>query len=310
MDEFAMGSSTENSFIGPTRNPWNKDYISGGSSGGSAAAVITRLCIAALGSDTGGSIIQAICGFDKKDSTSVNKSVPDYTANLNKEIKGLKIGIPKEYFIEGTDKEVVETVNRAIASLASLGAEIIDISLPYTEYAVATYYIIAPSEASSNLARYDGVRYGFRFKDTDDLESMYMMTRAKAFGPEVIRRIMLGTYALSKGYYDAFFKKASQVRTLIINDFVEAFKKCQILIAPVAPTPAFKIGEKIDDPLTMYLSDIFTLSPNLAGILMNQPLSKQPICLRRHRIFPIIGSLFKVCCVSVKRSKKGIDFFP
>jgi aspartyl-tRNA(Asn)/glutamyl-tRNA(Gln) amidotransferase subunit A len=313
MDEFAMGSSTENSFIGPTRNPWNKDYISGGSSGGSAAAVITRLCIAALGSDTGGSIrqpashcgvvglkptygrvsrfglvafassldqigpitkdvrdcailLQAICGFDKKDSTSVNKSVPDYTANLNKEIKGLKIGIPKEYFIEGTDKEVVETVNRAIASLASLGAEIIDISLPYTEYAVATYYIIAPSEASSNLARYDGVRYGFRFKDTDDLESMYMMTRAKAFGPEVIRRIMLGTYALSKGYYDAFFKKASQVRTLIINDFVEAFKKCQILIAPVAPTPAFKIGEKIDDPLTMYLSDIFTLSPNLAGI--------------------------------------------
>jgi aspartyl-tRNA(Asn)/glutamyl-tRNA(Gln) amidotransferase subunit A len=313
MDEFAMGSSTENSFIGPTRNPWNKDYISGGSSGGSAAAVITRLCIAALGSDTGGSIrqpashcgvvglkptygrvsrfglvafassldqigpitkdvrdcailLQAICGFDKKDSTSVNKSVPDYTANLNKEIKGLKIGIPKEYFIEGTDKEVVETVNRAIASLASLGAEIIDISLPYTEYAVATYYIIAPSEASSNLARYDGVRYGFRFKDTDDLESMYRMTRAKAFGPEVIRRIMLGTYTLSKGYYDAFFKKASQVRTLIINDFVEAFKKCQILITPVAPTPAFKIGEKIDDPLTMYLSDIFTLSPNLAGI--------------------------------------------
>lgn len=313
MDEFAMGSSTENSFIGPTRNPWNRDYIAGGSSGGSATAVTAHLCIAALGSDTGGSIrqpashcgvvglkptygrvsrfglaafassleqigpitkdvrdcailLQAICGFDKKDSTSVNKSVPDYTANLNKDIKGLKVGAPEEYFIEGTDKEVIETVNKAIASLSSQGAEIIDISLPHTEYAVATYYIIAPSEASSNLARYDGVRYGFRSKDTDDIESMYRMTRAQAFGPEVIRRIMLGTYALSKGYYDAFFKKASQVRTLIINDFKEAFRKCHVLITPVAPTPAFKIGEKIDDPLAMYLSDIFTLSPNLAGI--------------------------------------------
>jgi len=301
MDEFAMGSSTENSFIGPTRNPWNRDYIAGGSSGGSATAVTAHLCIAALGSDTGGSIrqpashcgvvglkptygrvsrfglaafassleqigpitkdvrdcailLQAICGFDKKDSTSVNKSVPDYTANLNKDIKGLKVGTPEEYFIEGTDKEVIETVNKAIASLSSQGAEIIDISLPHTEYAVAAYYIIAPSEASSNLARYDGV------------ESIYRMTRAQAFGPEVIRRIMLGTYALSKGYYDAFFKKASQVRTLIINDFKEAFRKCHVLITPVAPTPAFKIGEKIDDPLTMYLSDIFTLSPNLAGI--------------------------------------------
>jgi len=265
MDEFAMGSSTENSFIGPTRNPWNRDYVAGGSSGGSATAVTAHLCTAALGSDTGGSIrqpashcgvvglkptygrvsrfglvafassldqigpitkdvrdcatlLQAICGFDEKDSTSVNKSVPDYKANPDKDIKGLKVGKPKEYFIEGTDKEVIETVNNALSTLGSQGAEIIDISLPHTEYAVATYYIIAPSEASSNLARYDGV------------------------------------------------KKASQVRTLIINDFKEAFSKCHVIITPVAPTPAFKIGEKIDDPLTMYLSDIFTLSPNLAGI--------------------------------------------
>jgi len=313
MDEFAMGSSTENSFTGPTRNPWNVDYIAGGSSGGSAAAVTARLCVAALGSDTGGSIrqpashcgavglkptygrvsrfglvafassldqigpitkdvrdcailLQAICGFDKKDTTSVNEGVPDYTANLNKGIKGLKVGVPKEYLVEGADKEVIETVISAVARLSSEGAEIIDISLPHTEYAVATYYIIAPSEASSNLARYDGVRYGFRSQDAEDLESMYSMTRAEGFGAEVIRRIMLGTYALSKGYYDAFFKKASQVRTLIVNDFKEAFRQCDVLITPVGPTPAFKIGEKIDDPLTMYLSDIFTVSPNLAGI--------------------------------------------
>ena len=313
MDEFAMGSSTENSFIGPTRNPWNVDYIAGGSSGGSATAVTAHLCIAALGSDTGGSIRQpashcgvvglkptygrvsrfglvafassldqigpitkdvrdcaillhAICGFDKKDTTSANAGVPDYMANLNKGIKGLKVGIPEEYLVEGADKEVIETVNSAVARLSSEGAEIIDISLPHTDYAVATYYIIAPSEASSNLARYDGVRYGFRSQDAEDLESMYSMTRAEGFGAEVIRRIMLGTYALSKGYYDAFFKKASQVRTLIVNDFKEAFRQCDVLITPVGPTPAFKIGEKIDDPLTMYLSDIFTVSPNLAGI--------------------------------------------
>ena len=313
MDEFAMGSSTENSFIGPTRNPWNVDYIAGGSSGGSATAVTAHLCIAALGSDTGGSIRQpashcgvvglkptygrvsrfglvafassldqigpitkdvrdcaillhAICGFDKKDTTSANEGVADYTANLDKGIKGLKVGIPEEYLVGGADKEVIETVNSAVARLSSEGAEIIDISLPHTDYAVATYYIIAPSEASSNLARYDGVRYGFRSQDAEDLESMYSMTRAEGFGAEVIRRIMLGTYALSKGYYDAFFKKASQVRTLIVNDFKEAFRQCDVLITPVGPTPAFKIGEKIDDPLTMYLSDIFTVSPNLAGI--------------------------------------------
>ncbi len=313
MDEFAMGSSTENSFIGPTRNPWNVDYIAGGSSGGSATAVTAQLCIAALGSDTGGSIRQpashcgvvglkptygrvsrfglvafassldqigpitkdvkdcaillhAICGFDKKDTTSANEGVPDYRANLDKGIKGLKVGIPEEYLVEGADKEVIETVNSAVARLSSEGAEIIDISLPHTKYAVATYYIIAPSEASSNLARYDGVRYGFRSEDAEDLESMYSMTRAEGFGPEVIRRIMLGTYALSKGYYDAFFKKASQVRTLIVNDFKEAFRQCHVLITPVAPTAAFKIGEKIEDPLTMYLSDIFTVSANLAGI--------------------------------------------
>lgn len=314
MDEFAMGSSTENSGLKITHNPWGLDRIPGGSSGGSAAAVAADMCLGALGSDTGGSIRQpashcgvvgmkptygrvsrfglvafassldqigplaksvtdcayllnTIAGYDSADSTSVAVDVPDYTASLNGGLKGLKIGIPKEYFItDGLDSEVAASVNSAIQRIEALGAERVEISLPHTEYAVAVYYVIAPSEASSNLARYDGVKYGFR-DDTDaDLIGMYRKTRSKGFGPEVQRRIIIGTYCLSAGYYDAYYGKASQVRTLIMTDFQNAFDICDVILCPVAPTPAFKIGEKIDDPLTMYLSDIFTLSANLAGI--------------------------------------------
>ncbi len=313
MDEFAMGSSTENSFIGPARNPWNKDYTAGGSSGGSAVAVLANLCTGALGSDTGGSIrqpashcgivglkptygrvsryglvafassleqigpltkdvkdcallLKVISGFDPRDSTTVKKPVPDYMEALYKGVKGLKIGIPREYFIEVMDNDVRDTIKNAASALSAQGAEIIDISLPNSEYGLAAYYIIAPAEAGSNLARYDGVRYGLRSKNAGNLESMYKSTRKEGFGSEVIRRIMLGTYALSAGYREAFFKKASQVRTLVIKDFKEGFKRCNVLIAPVAPTSAFKLGEKIADPLKMYLSDTFTLSANLAGI--------------------------------------------
>ena len=316
MDEFAMGSSTENSAFFPTHNPWDLDRVPGGSSGGSAAAVSARLCAASLGSDTGGSIRQpashcgvvgmkptygrvsrfglvafassldqvgpicrdikdcamlmnVISGHDPKDSTSVDFPVPDYLESLKEAesfIKGLKIGLPKEYFVSGLDKEVEESVKAAINKLSSLGAEIIEISLPHTEYAIATYYLIAPAEACSNLSRYDGVKYGFRAKEYQNLSEMYKKTRAQGFGPEVKRRIMIGTYALSAGYYDAYYKKASQVRTLIIKDFKDAFNKCDVIATPVTPTPAFKLGEKLDDPLQMYLSDIFTISVNLAGI--------------------------------------------
>jgi aspartyl-tRNA(Asn)/glutamyl-tRNA(Gln) amidotransferase subunit A len=313
MDEFAMGSSNENSYFGPTKNPWNLKYVPGGSSGGSAAATAARECIVSLGSDTGGSIrqpsshcgvvglkptygrvsryglvafassldqigpmtidvrdcaqlLQMVSGHDPRDSTSVPIAVPDFVAALGRDIKGLKVGLPKEYFGEGLDQDVRKTVGKAIEDLESLGAETIEVSLPHTEYVVAIYYIIAPAEASSNLARYDGVRYGFRAEESRDLFQMFTETRTQGFGPEVNRRIMLGTYALSAGYYEAYYKKASQARTLLINDFKEAFKICHILLTPVAPTPAFKIGEKIDDPLTMYLTDIFTLSANLAGI--------------------------------------------
>jgi len=314
MDEFAMGSSTENSGIKPTRNPWNPAHIPGGSSGGSAAAVSSDMCMAALGSDTGGSIRQpashcgivgvkptygrvsrfglvafassldqigpmtknvadsaillnAISGYDKRDSTSVPEDVPDYTTFLSEGLKGMTIGIPREYFeTEGLDPEVSDAVKDAIKLLENSGAECMDVSLPHSEFVVAVYYIIAPSEASSNLARYDGVKYGFRDKDHKEYLEMYRSTRSKGFGPEVQRRIILGTYALSAGYYDAYYGKASQVRTLIMRDFKEAFEQCDVIVAPVAPTPAFKIGENIDDPLTMYLSDIFTLSANLAGI--------------------------------------------
>lgn len=312
MDEFAMGSSTENSAFGATRNPYDLERVPGGSSGGSAAAVSADECIAALGSDTGGSIRQpaalcgvvgmkptygrvsryglvafassldqigpitkdvtdcaimmnAISGHDKCDSTSADVALPDFTKSLREDVKGLKIGIPDEYFIEGIDPEIEKSVRDAIKLLEGLGAKSERIKLPHTGYAIATYYILATSEASSNLARYDGVKYGFRAKGKD-LIDMYMETRAKGFGNEVKRRIMLGTYALSAGYYEAFYKKGQQVRTLIKRDFDEAFKKVDVIITPTSPTPAFKIGEKTADPLQMYLSDIFTISVNLAGV--------------------------------------------
>nr|MBC8363283.1 Asp-tRNA(Asn)/Glu-tRNA(Gln) amidotransferase subunit GatA [Candidatus Desulfatibia profunda] len=314
MDEFAMGSSTENSGLKLTHNPWDLTRIPGGSSGGSAAAIAADMCIGSLGSDTGGSIRQpashcgvvgmkptygrvsryglvafassldqigpltkdvsdcavlmnVVCGYDPQDSTSVPLDVPDYLTFLIDGLKGIVVGIPKEYSAaEGLDPDVSEAVQRAVEKIQNLGAECVEVSLPHTEYAVAAYYVIAPCEASSNLARYDGVKYGFRSGDQHHLIEMYRDTRSKGFGPEVQRRIILGTYALSAGYYDAYYGKASQVRTLIIEDFKKAFETCDVILSPVAPTPAFKIGEKVDDPLTMYLSDIFTLAANLAGI--------------------------------------------
>lgn len=313
MDEFAMGSSTENSAFALTKNPWDLKRIPGGSSGGSAAAVSANECIAALGSDTGGSIRQpaACCGVvglkptygrvsryglvafassldqigpitkdvedsailmniigghDPLDSTSIDTPMPDFTRSLGSSIKGLRIGIPKEYFIEGMDEDVERSVRDAISLLESLGAVKKDISLPHTDYAVATYYILATAEASSNLARYDGVKYGYRTKNPKDLFEMYIRSRQEGFGPEVKRRIMLGTYALSSGYYEAYYKKAQQVRRLIKEDFDRAFESVDVIITPTSPTPAFKIGEKTKDPLQMYLSDIFTISVNLAGI--------------------------------------------
>ena len=313
MDEFAMGSSTETSFFGPTRNPWDLERIPGGSSGGSATAVAADECIASIGSDTGGSIRQpaALCGvvgmkptygrvsrfgliafassldqigpftkdvedcaimmnvlagFDPRESTSVKMEVPDYRQFIGHDISGWKVGIPKEYFVEGIDPEVSTAINRAIDVVKKCGGQCIDISLPHTQYSVAVYYIIAPAEASSNLARYDGVKYGFRASGVRDLMDMYRKTRMEGFGEEVKRRIMIGTYALSAGYYDAYYGKASQVRALIRRDFDEAFRECDIILTPTTPTPAFKIGEKTDDPLQMYLSDIFTISTNLAGI--------------------------------------------
>jgi len=314
MDEFAMGSSTENSGIKPTKNPWDLARVPGGSSGGSAACVAADMCLGSLGSDTGGSIRQpashcgvvgikptygrvsrfglvafassldqigplakdvtdaamllnAISGYDPRDSTSVNQPVPDYAAGLTGDIKGLKIGIPKEYHTgEGIAEAVSSAIEKAMAVFKDAGAEFVEINLPHTDYAVAAYYVIAPAEASSNLARYDGVKYGLRDPQSRGLRDMYNNTRSKGFGAEVQRRFLLGTYALSAGYYDAYYKKASQVRTLIKQDFKNAFAACDLILAPVAPTPAFKFGENIDDPLRMYLSDVFTLSANLAGV--------------------------------------------
>lgn len=313
MDEFAMGSSTENSGYHVTHNPWDLRRIPGGSSGGSAAAVAADECISALGTDTGGSIRQpaaccgvvglkptygrvsryglvafassldqigpitkdvkdcaimlnAISGYDPCDSTSVNAEVPDFKQSLMRDVKGIRIGIPEEYFLEGMDAEVDKSVRDAIDSFGKWGAEVQRVSLPHTEYAVAIYYIIATAEASSNLARYDGVKYGFRSKGYRDLMEMYTQTRAKGFGKEVKRRIILGTYVLSAGYYEAYYRKASQVRTLIRKDFEEAFQKVDVIVAPTAPTPAFRIGEKTGDPLQMYLSDIHTIPVNMAGI--------------------------------------------
>jgi aspartyl-tRNA(Asn)/glutamyl-tRNA(Gln) amidotransferase subunit A len=314
MDEFAMGSTTENSGLQITRNPWDPDRVPGGSSGGSAAAVAAGMCLGALGSDTGGSIRQpashcgivglkptygrvsrfglvafassldqvgpmtrdvrdcalllnGIAGHDPADSTSVPRAVPDYRNALHKGLEGMTVGIPVETAgAEGLDPEVDAAVKGAIDTLRGLGAQTIEISLPHTRYVVAAYYVIAPSEASSNLARYDGVKYGLRDPGQNGLREMYRRTRSRGFGAEVRRRIIIGTYCLSAGYYDAYYGKASQVRTLITEDFNKAFEACDVICSPVAPTPAMAIGEVADDPLTMYLSDIFTLSVNLAGI--------------------------------------------
>ncbi len=312
MDEFAMGSSTENSAFGPTRNPWNREYVPGGSSGGSAAAVAADLCLASLGSDTGGSIRQPAClcgvvglkptygrvsryglvayassldqigpitkevkdaallmaviaGYDPQDSTSVPQAVPDYAAALGQDLQGLKIGVPREYFGSGLDPEVEAAIRSGLGTMGGLGAEILEVSLPHTEYAVATYYLVAVAEASSNLARYDGVKYGLR-ADGRNLMETYLNTRTEGFGAEVRRRIILGAYTLSAGYYDAYYKKGTQARALIRGDFEAAFRECALIACPVSPTPAFRLGEKLADPLTMYLSDIFTISANLAGI--------------------------------------------
>ena len=312
LDEFAMGSSAENSAFFPTRNPWNTNRVPGGSSGGSAAAVAADQCIAALGTDTGGSIrqpaaccgivglkptygrvsrygviafassmdqvgpmakdvrdcalmLEAIAGHDPMDSTSVDRTVPSYSAALTGNVKGIRLGIPKEYFVAGMQPEVEQAVRNAVGLLERSGAAIEEISLPHTEYAVAVYYLVATAEASSNLARYDGMRYGHRRQGKDLIET-YMLSREEGFGPEVKRRIMLGTYALSAGYYDAYYLKAQQVRALIKKDFDEAFRRCDAIITPTAPTTAFRIGERIEDPLQMYLSDICTISINLAGL--------------------------------------------
>lgn len=313
MDEFAMGSSNEHSAFGPVKNPWNCDFVPGGSSGGSAAAVAADLCSASLGTDTGGSIRQpssccgtvglkptygrvsrygiiafassldqvgpitkdvtdcaimmnAITGHDTNDATSIDAPVPDYIKSLVADVKGLTIGVPKEYFVEGIDDEVSSSVRAAEYKFRELGANCIEISLPHTKYAVPTYYIIAPAEASANLARYDGIRFGHRSKECSDLKDLYEKSRTQGFGPEVTLRIIVGTYVLSSGYYEAYYLKAQKARTLIKRDFFDAFKKCDAILTPVMPTPPFKLGEKLEDPLTMYLSDIFTIPVNLAGL--------------------------------------------
>ena len=312
-DEFAMGSSNENSAFMPVHNPRDLSRVPGGSSGGSAAAVAADMAVAALGSDTGGSIRQpasfcgvlglkptygrvsrygliafassldhigpltktvkdaaivlhTIAGRDPMDSTSADLPVPDYVAELDKPVKSMKIGVAKEYLGEGLDAEVRSAIEAAIQKLAKLGCEIVEVSLPHTKYAIPAYYLVATAEASSNLARFDGVRYGFRAKDVRSLSDMYRRTRDQGFGAEVKRRIMLGTYALSAGYYDAYYLKAQRVRTLLTRDFDDAFMKVDAIVVPTCPTAAFKLGEKVDDPLAMYLADIYTVTANLAGI--------------------------------------------
>lgn len=313
MDEFAMGSSTESSFYGPTRNPWNTDHVPGGSSGGSASAVAARLCAAATGTDTGGSIrqpagftaltglkptygrvsrwgmiayassldqggpmarsaedcallLQAMAGFDAKDSTSVDEPVADYAASLNDSLKGLRIGLPKEYFASGLDAATASAIDDAVKQFQALGAEIKEISLPNAELAIPAYYVIAPAEASSNLSRFDGVRFGYRCDNPADLTDLYLRSRGEGFGPEVKRRIMVGAYALSAGYYDAYYLKAQKIRRLIKNDFMAAYQEVDVILCPTSPTPAFRIGEKIDDPVSLYLTDIYTITANLAGV--------------------------------------------
>ncbi|MBL8822248.1 MAG: Asp-tRNA(Asn)/Glu-tRNA(Gln) amidotransferase subunit GatA [Planctomycetia bacterium] len=314
LDEFAMGSSTENSAYQKACNPWNVQHTPGGSSGGSAAVVAASFAPLALGSDTGGSIrqpasfcgiagmkpsygrvsryglvafassldqigplasnlsdlsllLEVIAGYDHRDSTSVNTDVPSYAATLNQPIENLVIGVPDEFFKEGLEAEVEHAVREALKVYQEHGAQIVPVSLPHTKYAVSVYYLVATAEASSNLARYDGVHYGYRSRQYDSMIHMYSKSRGEGFGKEVQRRIMLGTYALSSGYYDAYYKKALQVRRLIKQDYDAAFKKCDVIMGPVTPTPAFKLGEKSDDPLSMYLSDIYTISCNLAGIV-------------------------------------------
>ncbi|MGO9606042.1 MAG: Asp-tRNA(Asn)/Glu-tRNA(Gln) amidotransferase subunit GatA [Candidatus Binataceae bacterium] len=312
LDEFAMGSSTENSAFGPTKNPHDLTRVAGGSSGGSAAAVAADECLASLGTDTGGSIrepasfcgvvgikptysrvsrygviayassldqvgpftksvrdaaimLRTLAGADPRDSTCSARPVPDYERSLTGDVKGLRIGVPKEYFVEGMQPDVEQAVRAALRQYESMGAKTVEISLPHTSYAVACYYVVATAEASSNLTRYDGIRYGLRASAEDNIE-LNERTREEGFGAEVKRRIMLGTFALSAGYYDAYYLKAMKVRTLIRRDFEQAFGKCDLIVTPVAPTTAFRLGEKMDDPLTMYLSDIFTISVNLAGL--------------------------------------------
>ncbi len=313
MDEFAMGSSNETSYFGAVKNPWDKDRIPGGSSGGSAAAVAARLVPAATATDTGGSIRQpaALCGltglkptygrcsrfgmiafassldqagpmtrtaedaammlnvmssFDEKDSTSIDQEVPDYTANLNDDIKGKVIGLPKEYFPENLDPEMAKTVRAAISEFEKLGCTIKEVSLPNTHLSIPAYYVVAPAEASANLSRMDGVRFGHRCKDPKDLSDLYCRSRGEGFGDEVKRRIMIGTYALSTGFYDAYYVKAQKIRRLIKDDFMAAFKDVDFIMGPTSPTPAFKVGEKTDDPIAMYLEDAFTIATNLAGL--------------------------------------------
>jgi aspartyl-tRNA(Asn)/glutamyl-tRNA(Gln) amidotransferase subunit A len=312
-DEFAMGSSNENSAFGPVRNPWDTTRVPGGSSGGSAAAVAAGIVPVALGSDTGGSVRQpaslcgvvglkptygrnsryglvafassldqvgifarnvedvarvlgVIAGRDRHDATTADVAVPDYTASLTGDLKGARLGFPRALFGEGLDAEVGDSVKAVVDVYRDLGAEIVDVDLPHAKYAIAVYYIIATAEASSNLARFDGVRYGFRAEDTPELRQMYRRTREEGFGAEVKRRIMLGTYVLSAGYYDAYYLKAQKVRTLIKNDFLTAFGSCDAIITPTAPSTAFALGEKVDDPLAMYLNDIYTVTANLAGV--------------------------------------------
>ncbi|MEW5904894.1 MAG: Asp-tRNA(Asn)/Glu-tRNA(Gln) amidotransferase subunit GatA [Pseudomonadota bacterium] len=313
MDEFAMGSSNETSYFGPVKNPWDTQRVPGGSSGGTAAAVAARLCAAATGTDTGGSIRQpaALCGisglkptygvcsrygmiafassldqagpmgrsaedlalmmnvmagYDERDSTSLQRDKEDYARDLNKPLTGLRIGLPKEFFAEGMGSDVAQAVEAAIAEYKKLGAIIVDISLPNSKLSVPVYYVLAPAEASSNLSRFDGVRYGYRAPEYSDLADMYEKSRAQGFGAEVKRRIMIGTYVLSHGYYDAYYIKAQQIRRLIAQDFVEAFKQCDVIMGPTSPSTAFKLGEKGDDPVQMYLSDIYTIAVNLAGL--------------------------------------------
>jgi aspartyl-tRNA(Asn)/glutamyl-tRNA(Gln) amidotransferase subunit A len=343
MDEFAMGSSTEGSAFKTTRNPCDLTRVPGGSSGGSAAAVAGGEAVAALGTDTGGSIrqpaafcgcvglkpsygrvsrygvtayassldqvgpltrtvedaavlLQALAGVDPRDGTTLDAPVPDYRASLRDGLKGMRIGLPREYYIDGTDPEVMACVRRTVDACAAAGAEIVEVSLPHTEYAIAAYYIVATAEASANLARFDGVRYGHRTAHPESVFDLYAQSRAEGFGTEVKRRIILGTYVLSSGYYDAYYGRAQKVRTLIRRDFAEAFSRCDVLFTPVAPTAAYRIGEACDDPLKMYLGDVFTVPANLAGLCgLSVPCGRTaaglPVGLQ------ILGPAFGECAV-------------